>query len=207
MPRATSPTRSGSRSRRSTLMSTAKAGPGPALASCSAGRTSRAEEAPCTIKGGDPPCRSASSPRIRSAGTAALPATRVRNSWPATSTSTTPTAPSSAGHRGAHMRLGCAVQLGTVRFLGTFLEDPTDVPVRVVRCLAEQLGLDGRRAHGGVPRERLALASPGRDPGGLRLSRFRRAGRWLPPRPGGSTPCAGPAPTGRACCSIGPPPG
>jgi hypothetical protein len=42
-------------------------------------------------------------------------------------------------HRGAHMRLGCAVQLGTVRFLGTFLEDPSDVPLRVVSFLGDQL--------------------------------------------------------------------
>ena len=45
-------------------------------------------------------------------------------------------------HRGAHMRLGCAVQLGTVRFLGAFLEDPSDVPGRVVHCMAGQLGLE-----------------------------------------------------------------
>ena len=44
-------------------------------------------------------------------------------------------------HRGNHMRLGCAVQLGTVRFLGTFLEDPCVVPPRVVRFLGDQLSM------------------------------------------------------------------
>ncbi|MDO8606214.1 MAG: Tn3 family transposase [Phaeospirillum sp.] len=42
-------------------------------------------------------------------------------------------------HRGAHMRLGCAVQLGTVRFLGTFVEDPCNVPSCVVSFLSTQL--------------------------------------------------------------------
>jgi hypothetical protein len=38
-------------------------------------------------------------------------------------------------------RLGCAVQLGTVRFLGTFLSDPTDVPEAVVAVMARQIGI------------------------------------------------------------------
>lgn len=48
--------------------------------------------------------------------------------------------------RRAHNRLGFAVQMTTVRFLGVFLDDPADVPAEVVDYLAEQLGIEDASA-------------------------------------------------------------
>src|SRR4051812_36151453 len=44
------------------------------------------------------------------------------------------------GMRGAHNRLGFAVQLGTARFLGAFLDDPAQTPPAVITAMARQLG-------------------------------------------------------------------
>jgi TnpA family transposase len=47
-----------------------------------------------------------------------------------------------AKKRGEHNRLGFAVQLGTVRYLGTFLDDPLAVPAPVLHTLARQLRIE-----------------------------------------------------------------
>lgn len=47
-----------------------------------------------------------------------------------------------AKKRGGHNRLGYAVQLSIVRYLGTFLEDPFDVPPAVLQTLAKQLHVE-----------------------------------------------------------------
>jgi hypothetical protein len=48
-----------------------------------------------------------------------------------------------ADKRGEHNRLGYALQLTTVRFLGTFLEDLAAVPASVLQTLRRQLELSG----------------------------------------------------------------
>lgn len=109
--------------------------------------------------------------------------------------------------RGAHNRLGFAVQLGTVRFLGVFLDDPTQTPPAVITTMARQLGetvppcldayRDGRQRwrHTATIREQYGFRDLEEDPAaGFRLTH-------------GSTCCAGPGMTGPGCCSIAPPHG
>lgn len=84
-----------------------------------------------------------------------------------------------------HMRLGYAVQLGTVRFLGAFIEEPTDVPPGIVADLARQLAIADPAClvQYAAGRARWQHAREIRDRYGYReftepLARFRLT-RWL----------------------------
>jgi TnpA family transposase len=84
-----------------------------------------------------------------------------------------------------HMRLGFAVQLGTVRFLGTFLEEPHGVPTGVAADLARQLDIGNVSclARYAVGRAKWQHAREIREQHGYReftdpFARFRLA-RWL----------------------------
>jgi len=47
-----------------------------------------------------------------------------------------------AGKRGTASRLGFALQLTTVRFLGRFLEEEREIPRGVIRFMAREIGLN-----------------------------------------------------------------
>ena len=87
--------------------------------------------------------------------------------------------------RGAHNRVGFAVQLGTARFLGAFLDDPTHAPSVVTATIARQLSempapsldayRDGRQRwrHIAMIRERYGFRDLEEDTvAGFRLTRW-----------------------------------
>jgi len=92
--------------------------------------------------------------------------------------------------RGDHNRLGFALQLTTVRFLGTFLEDPLDVPGAVMQTLIRQLQItnidqlpryrsgDQRWEHTAEIRSRYGFCDWVDPYAGFRLSRWLYALCW-----------------------------
>lgn len=92
--------------------------------------------------------------------------------------------------RGDHNRLGFALQLTTVRFLGTFLEDPLDVPDLVLQTLVRQLRVtnidqlpwysnaDQRWEHTAEIRLRYGFSDWSKPTIGFRMSRWLYALCW-----------------------------
>jgi hypothetical protein len=90
-----------------------------------------------------------------------------------------------AEKRGDDNRLGFALQLTTVRFVGTFLEDPAAVPMAVMSTITRQLGIDSSTdlADYRVGKWRFAHTAQIRTDHGYREYTDRTAGfgltRWL----------------------------
>jgi hypothetical protein len=96
-----------------------------------------------------------------------------------------------ATHRGDHNRLGVAVQLGSLRMVGVFLEDPREVPDSALRFTAHQLSLpgheeliaeyarsEGRWRHATRIRQRYGYQTYTDRGVGFRLNRFLYALCW-----------------------------
>ena len=96
-----------------------------------------------------------------------------------------------AEHRGEHNRLGVAIQLGSVRLLGAFLDDPAEAPTSAVRYAADQLAIErcaeaiaayaaseGRWRHGLRIRQRYGYRRFADSGVAFRLHRFLYALCW-----------------------------
>jgi hypothetical protein len=95
-----------------------------------------------------------------------------------------------AAHRGDHNRLGVALQLTTLRYLGTFLADPGETPPSVVATVAAQLDLadvsglgryrtaDARWDHAAVIRRRYGYRDFHDQPGYTFFVRWLYARAW-----------------------------
>ena len=94
--------------------------------------------------------------------------------------------------RGDHNRLGFALQLGTVRFLGTFLPNPIDVPPGVISYVSSQLNItqaaclpryierkQTHHAHRTEIQETYQYWEFNELPWGFRLSRWLYTRTWL----------------------------
>jgi hypothetical protein len=95
--------------------------------------------------------------------------------------------------RAEHNRLGFSLQLTTVKFLGTFLADPTDVPEGVVAYVGAQLGIgepqlaleryldrpNTKREHAIEIRNAFGFESFGEQPWQFRLLRWLYGRAWL----------------------------